>query len=78
MKFSEAVELVRTGNFSVTNDEKLRLYVCYKVATCGVRPDGAAPLNPQKRIAWNAWNENTLTADEAKRAYVELVLQVMS
>ena len=73
MKFSEAVELVRTGNFSVTNDEKLD---CVQGRHVRRPPDGAAPLNPQARRVERV--ERELTADEAKRAYVELVLQVTS
>lgn len=48
MRFSEATELVRTGTFEVTSEEKRDLYPYYKIATCGTRPNTEPPMNPLK------------------------------
>lgn len=76
MKFSEAVEIVRTGTFEVTRDEKRDLYLFYKIATCGSKPNVAAPVHPMKRHVWDLWSKNELSESDAKRAYVELVLRL--
>ena len=78
MKFSEAVDIVRTGTFEVTSEEKRDLYLYYKIATCGTRPNTEPPLNPLKRGVWNLWMKNELSESDAKRAYVELVIRVTS
>ena len=78
MKFSEAVEIVKNGTFDVTREEKRDLYLYYKIATCGPTPNVAAPANPMKRHVWDLWNKNELSESDAKRAYVELVLRLVS
>lgn len=78
MKFSEAVEIVRTGTFDVTREEKRDLYLFYKIATCGPQPNVAAPTNPMKRHVWDLWSKNELSESDAKRAYVELILSLVS
>lgn len=77
MKFSEAVEIVRTGTFDVTREEKRDLYLFYKIATCGAKPNVAVQTNPMKRYVWDLWNKNELSESDAKRAYVELVLSLV-
>lgn len=76
MKFSEAVEIVRTGAFDVTREEKRDLYLYYKIATCGPKPNVAAPSNPMKLHVWDLWSKNELSESDAKRAYVELVIRI--
>ena len=76
MKFSEAVEIVRNGTFDVTREETRNLYLYYKIATYGPKPNVTAPSNPMKRYVWDLWSKNELSESDAKRAYVELVLRI--
>lgn len=76
--FRTACETVRHGTFAVDEEDRVRLYVLYKVATDAPTPSVPKPWMPWKVPYWNAWNENKLTAVEARHLYVSEVQRLVS
>ena len=76
--FLSAAERVRTGQFDVTNDQKLLLYALYKTVTSGSPPSVArssATWGPVSYAKQKAWEEiaGKYSQEQARSAYVELV-----
>ena len=59
----------------ISDDDKLSLYACYKIATVGPCPTQPRPsiLQHAERLKWDAWKNTELTSDEAKLKYLSLV-----
>lgn len=76
--FDDAVGRVTELPTDPGNDVKLRLYALYKQATVG-DVSGKRPgfTNPVGRAKYDAWAGTTgMSANDAKRAYVDLVAQL--
>jgi diazepam-binding inhibitor (GABA receptor modulator, acyl-CoA-binding protein) len=76
--FSDAVARVTELPTDPGNDVKLRLYALYKQATVG-DAEGKRPgfTNPVARAKHDAWSSTAgMSADDAKRAYVDLVTEL--
>lgn len=76
--FEEACELVRKNpRADISQADKEMLYVCYKVATVGQRPDCARPgmMQIMRRSYWDAWElyGATMTPANAKLTYAMIV-----
>ena len=74
-KFLKAYEISSTMKEKIPPDIMLKLYAYYKQATKGTRytkPSGDDEIRNAFKL--NAWFQvNTLTAEEAKRHYIDLV-----
>mmetsp|Transcript_32440 Transcript_32440/g.54296 ORF Transcript_32440/g.54296 Transcript_32440/m.54296 type:complete len:85 (+) Transcript_32440:42-296(+) len=73
--FQAAAEKARATQ-NVSQENKLKLYSLFKQATEGPIGDRARPgfFDPVGRAKWDSWSSlKDLSAEEAKRQYVELV-----
>ena len=73
-EFEAAVSAIGALSADPGTEVKLRLYALYKQATIGDVEGGRPGItNPVGRAKYDAWAAaRGLSADEAKRAYVEL------
>lgn len=78
-QFDAAVQQVGTLTEDPGNDVKLRLYAPYKQATlgdvAGKRPGFTNPVGRAKHDAWAS--VRGMSADDAKRAYVDQVASLV-
>lgn len=78
LTFEDACNLVRErrSDGGLCDDDKLMLYVYYKVGTgAGTQPSTPAPLFPPKRRYWQAWKTFGPALDEpsARLLYTAMV-----
>ena len=81
MNFESAAEIVRSGTFQTSNEEKLMLYALFKIVTVGQRPDTVRNvLNPVEAAKWDAWNSfgTEYNQSQARMIYPLLVSKLQS
>jgi acyl-CoA-binding protein len=78
LDFEEACKLVRENpRADIPQGDREMLYVCYKVATVGPRPNCARPgmMQMLRRSYWDAWDlyGATMSPANAKLTYAMIV-----
>ena len=81
--FNGAVEVVNEGKFEVSDEDKLKLYAYYKIATNNLIANQRAPIdiNLVGMAKWNARKAAEMeckSKDDAMNKYVELVVSLVS
>ena len=80
-KFNKSVELIKTCNKELSNDEKLSLYGLYKQCTIGdvniTCPNMLFDYTGYKK--WNSWKDNEgKTKNDAMNEYIQTVEFIMN
>ena len=72
-EFAAAASVARSLSGASTA-ERLKLYGLFKRATVGECPTGKPPLwDMSGRAKWQAWQDHSMSAEDAKFEYVQLV-----
>ncbi|KAK5985315.1 Long-chain fatty acid transporter [Trichostrongylus colubriformis] len=80
MSFDEAASKVKSLKASPSNDQLLELYALFKQGTVGDNnTDKPGMFDLKGKAKWSAWDgKKGMSQDDAKKAYVELVEQLIA
>ncbi|PIO76060.1 acyl CoA binding protein [Teladorsagia circumcincta] len=80
MSFDEAATKVKSLKTSPSNDQLLELYALFKQGTVGDNTtDKPGMFDLKGKAKWSAWDgKKGMSQEDAKKAYVELVEQLIT
>lgn len=80
--FQIATEIVqilpKEGPIQISLSKKLELYGLFKVGTIGPNTTEKPPIwELENRLKWSAWSEVTLSPEESRKKYVEILMEIL-